>query len=437
MLHKRWRPRSRTLIIVTLTLAALGGTAVAFIITRDTGDVSNKAEFRAEPAALPQAKKAQTKRDQFVWGTYGYTKDRRSYLPASKSLRPPFRQVWKFGGSVLLEFSPVLGDESLFLLKNDGLLVSLAQKTGRRQWDKKLGELAASSPAYDKGRVYVTLLKRSANVNAGRVAALKAKTGKILWSRPLPTRTESSPLVDKGQVIFGSEGGTVYSLGAKDGKTNWEFKAAGAVKGGVALKNGKLYFGDYAGQVYCIRRSDGHQIWRTGTSGARYGLSSGQFYATPAVAYDRVYLGNTDGNVYSFTADEGKLAWRKGTGSYVYASPAVARVPGGKPTVYVGSYDGNFYALDAKSGDARWTHHDGGNISGGATVVGDIVYFSNLRHKSTVGLNARSGKKEFETKKGAFHPVISDGKTIYLNSYTSLYALRPKKSGRASRSYTS
>ena len=134
-------------------------------------------------------------------------------------------------------------------------------------------------------------------------------------------------------------------------------------------------------------------MWSVGTQRRRFGTSSGQFYATPAVAYGRVYIGNTDSNVYSFSAASGKLAWRTGTGGYVYASAAVAQVPGGKPTVYVGSYDARFYALDAKSGKVRWKHKAPGRISGAATVVGDIVYFGDLKSRTTTGLGARTGRK--------------------------------------------
>ena len=130
----------------------------------------------------------------------------------------------------------------------------------------------------------------------------------------------------------------------------WKFKASGAVKSGLALANGKLFFGDYSGRVYAIRQADGGQVWSTGTKGSTFGLRAGRFYSTPAVAYGRVYIGNTDGKMYSFSSANGKLAWTKGTGSYVYSSPAVAQVPGGKPTVYFGSYDGVFYALDARNG---------------------------------------------------------------------------------------
>ena len=103
------------------------------------------------------------------------------------------------------------------------------------------------------------------------------------------------------------------------------------------------------------------------------------------------------------------------------------RCRAGWPTVYFGSYDGDFYAVDARNGKVRWKHHDGGKISGSATVVGDIVYFSNLGKKDTTGLGARTGREVFHMGRGAFNPVISDGRTIFLTGYSSLYALRPQR----------
>jgi outer membrane protein assembly factor BamB len=227
-------------------------------------------------------------------------------------------------------------------------------------------------------------------------------------------------------VYFGSENGAVFALNASNGRTVWTYKASGAVKGGLALSQGKLYFGDYSGRVYAVQASNGHKVWTTGTSGSLFGLRSGQFYSTPAVAYGRVYIGNTDGRMYSFSADKGKLAWTKGTGSYVYASPAVAQVNGGKPAVYFGSYDGTFYACDARSGKVLWQHRDGGKISGSPTVIGNVVYYSNLGHHDTTGLNARTGKVVFHRHLGAFNPVISDGRDIFLTGSTSESSLRPR-----------
>jgi outer membrane protein assembly factor BamB len=429
--------RRRLVIAIAVVAAVFVGGAIAFALTRP-GDVFNAdVEFFEEPSqtSVPTPepeeqtpKKGKKKKDPlagFQWPTYGYSKDRRRYLPTEPSVRPPYKLLWSRQFGVLLEFPPIIVGNRLFTVGNAGVIVAQNRTTGRRVWRHDAGYLAASSPAYGDKRIYVTILERTKGAG-GRIVALNAKTGKVAWSKPLPSRSESSPVFADGRIYFGAEDGTVYAMRAKDGSTQWRFKARGAVKGAPALAGGKLYFGTYGGNVYAIGQRTGKQVWHAGTSGANFGLSAGNFYSSPAVAYGRVYIGNTDGNMYSFSATTGKLAWRRGTGSYVYASPAVAQVRNSKPTVYFGSYDGTFYALDARSGATRWTHRDGGKISGAATVVGDIVYYSNWGHRDTQGLWARSGKTAYWSGRGAFNPIVSDGQTIYITGFSSIAALQPK-----------
>src|SRR5215207_8866773 len=400
--QERKRRLRRIVLVLGIALLALVGAAAAYVVTREEGDVSNPdVEFRDEPAATPDSEqepeeaggKKTAPVDRFIWSHYGYTRDRRRYLPLKKPLRPPFKEIWQHQGNVLLEF----------------------------------GALAAASPAYADGTVYAVLLQRSLRgrgARVGRVVALDGKSGKIRWSRELASRSESSPLVAGDRLYFGSESGTVYAMGAGDGRVRWRFHACGAVKGGLALADGKLYFGDYGGRAYAIRQDSGRQVWRVSTHGRSFGRG-GNFYSTPAVAYGRVYLGNTDGRVYSFSAAGGKIAWSKSTGGYVYASPAVAQVPGGRPLVYAGSYSGRFFAFDARSGAVRWSRGGNGRISGGASVIGDIVYYADLGSKRTIGLGARTARKVFDYERGSYNPVVSDGETIYLTGYHAMYALQP------------
>lgn len=438
---RRWY-RRRIVVGLGGVVVVLVGAAAVFAVTRP-GDVSNpNVEFREEPSqtAVPNDDPAPRKKKQrrgplegFRWAQYGYSQDRRRYLPTAQSVRPPFHQRWNWNANVLLEFPPIVVGDRLFLTTNDGRVVALNRNTGKVVWKRDLGYLAASSPAYGDKRIYVTILERRKGVKAGRVSALRARDGKLVWSRPLSSRSESSPLYDDGRVYFGAENGSVYALRAGNGSVSWKFGASGAVKGGLALADGKLYFGAYGGRAYALWQRTGRVAWSTGTSGAAFGLAAGNFYATPAVAYGRVYIGNTDGYMYSFSSESGKLAWRRGTGSYVYASPAVAQVPGGKPTVYFGSYDGTFYALDARSGDTRWTHKDGGKISGAATVVGGIVYYSNWGKRNTTALGARTGRRVWTSGRGAFNPVVSNGRTIYVTGFATVAAFEPRSGKKAKK----
>jgi outer membrane protein assembly factor BamB len=313
------------------------------------------------------------------------------------------------------------------VLDDDGILRGIDKHSGHVDWQYRLGHLAAASPAVGDGHVYAVALTSLHGPN-GRVAAFGAKRGHLIWARELPARAESSPLLHKGTLYFGSEDGTVYALNAKNGRTRWTYRAGGSVKGGPALSDGILYFGDYSGHAYAIRARDGKQVWSVGTNGTHFGFGSGRFYSTAAVAFGRVYMGNTDGRVYSFAAHSGKLAWATSTGAYVYGSPAVANVKGLGPTVYIGSYDGNFYAFDARSGAKRWSYSVGTKISGSATIVRNVVYFSDLQPgNDTFGLDVRTGKKVFGWPDGAFNPVVADRGAIYLAGYGNIYELLPKR----------
>jgi outer membrane protein assembly factor BamB len=408
-------------------LAGLGSifllAAAAWAITQEE-DISNPhVEFHDQPAPPPAQERKNRKglEPAFRWPFYGFDKQRTRHfaLKNPSALHPPYYWQWSVRGSVLLEFSPVMGRRSLYLLKNNAALYAIHRKTGRVQWKRKLGSLAASSPAYAQNTVYVTVLERFKGAGGGRVVALDAKDGRTRWSRKLPSRSESSPLIDHGRLYFGSEDGTVYSLDASDGRIVWRYDAGGAVKAGLAMDARRnLYFGAYGGSVHSIKARDGSRNWRA--------QAGGNLYSTPAVAYDRVYVGSTDGNVYSFGANTGELAWRHGTGSYVYGSPAVAQVPDGHPTVYIGSYDSKLYALNARTGETRWTHKAEGRISGGAVVIGDLVFYSTLA-KTTTAVGARTGKFVWRTQRGAFNPVVSDGKRLFIVGYSSLFALAPRK----------
>ncbi|HEX7299842.1 MAG TPA: PQQ-binding-like beta-propeller repeat protein [Solirubrobacteraceae bacterium] len=429
----RWRWLALGGAICLLT----AGAAAAILVTSQPGDVSHPdVEFtdtQASPPATTPREPGDTEHpmsDQFAWPEFGYTKQRTRYLPLGAPLRPPFVTQWSVSGSILIEFPPVLCGRALYVQKNNAAIYKISRLTGRVRWRRKVGYLAASSPACAGTSLYAVVLERGKGIDAGRVMALDTKNGRVRWSRKLPSRAESSPLVASGRLYFGTEDGTVYALRASDGAVRWRYKADGAVKGGLALDQGRLFFGDYGGKMHAIRQRDGSQIWETSGAGSAFGLRSGSFYSTPAAAYGRVYIGSLDGFVYSFAASSGKLAWRHKTGGYVYSSPAVASVPGLGPTVYIGSYDGHLYAFDARSGRVRWARNAGGKISGAPVVVGDLVFYSNLSRRSSGAVGAATGSLVWSTGRGAFNPAISDGRRLYFVGYSSVFMLSSPRQAR-------
>ena len=426
-------------LAVVALLAIAGGVAAYLLVTKDPGDVSNPDVAFEEPTTTPttpqEPAEDKPKKPElpklFDWPRYGYTVEHTRAFQPEKPINGPFRQVWKRPTGALAEFPPAIYKGTLYHLIDDGKLLAYAAKTGKTKWTKQLGELAASTPAVDEDRIYAVLLEGGEASGQGKIAALRRRDGKVVWEKDLPSRAESSPTLAGGRVYFGSENGTLYALDADTGREEWTYQAAGAIKGSPSLSEGKLYFGNYGGDVQAVRASDGSLVWKNGV--ARGTLSSGNFYATAAVAFGRVYIGATDGREYSLSADTGELAWARQTGGYVYASAAVSDVPGLGPTVFVGSYDGNLHALDAKTGETRWTAPAPGRISGSPTIVGGTVYFADLDERYTTGVSTKTGKQVFQRKPGYFDPITSDGRWLFQTGGYSVTALRPLSAAVAER----
>jgi len=417
---RSWSVRRRLAACGGAVAIVAAGAVIAYATLKRPGDVTNpSAPFHAR-----QKPKAPRETD---WPIYGYDGQRTRYLPAPH-VHPPFsKPVWTWDAGRLLEFSPILIGHTLYDMDKAAILYAIDARNGKVRWHTKLGSLNASAPAYWRGRLFASTLE------PGEIVSVRAKDGKVLWRHPLPGRTETSPLVYHGKVLAGCECGDIFALDAKTGKTVWSVPSAGPVKGGVALHDGTAFVGNYAGQLFAIDADSGHVEWEASSQGLSFGRT-GSFYSTPAVAYGRVYAGNLDGRVYSFVAKTGQLAWSHSTGAEVYPGPAVADVPGTKPTVYIGSADHHFYALDARTGAVRWERNVGGIILGAASVIDRTVYVGVIGDNiGTFGFDAKTGKKVFYSPYGEYNPVISDSRDLYLTGSSKLMELRPVKRLAASR----
>ena len=207
-------------------------------------------------------------------------------------------------------------------------------------------------------------------------------------------------------LYFGSFDKLLHAVDAETKKELWTFRTGDAVKGGPAYWRGTVYTGSYDGKVYAVDAETGKLRWSASSRGGL--LGSGNFYATPAVAYGRVFVGNTDGAVYAYGAESGHLLWSKRTGGYVYSSAAVA-----ERIIYVGSYDKHLYGLDAATGDVKWSFDAHAPVSGAPTVMAGIVYFSSFGGM-TYGLEATTGKLVWRFAGGRYTPIVADTERTYL-----------------------
>ena len=413
-----WREHKIWVLVAVIFLAGLA--AAGYLAFKRPGDVSNPDAVFVDEGSGKEVVGV------VDWPVYGLNLGRTRYLNVD-GLEPPFRVTWQFKGRNLLEYSPILVDGSLYVVNNNGIAFAIKTRSGKARWRRDIAGLNASSPAYSNGQLFI------ANLEPGQVMALNAKNGITRWRRELPGRSESSPAVIDGKVLVGCECGTLFAFDEKTGKTLWETDLPGQIKAAPAISEGIAYVGDYSGTMSAIRISNGDVKWQSGSQGASFGRA-GAFYGTAAVAFGRVYAGSKDGRMYSFEKESGDLAWSHTVGGEVYAAPVAADTPKTDPTVYFGTFGtGDFFALDARSGDERWSADAGGHVIGAGSLIGETVYVANLDSTETFGFNAANGNKVWSFRDGAYNPIISDGKRIYLTGYERIYSLKPAHRGGAKK----
>ena len=414
---KRW-----LLIGLAVVVLALLGAGVAYYlhVKQQSRDVkgSSTVEFVTTEAAP-----APPKEPGIAWPTYGFDHERQRFA-SNITLAPPFRRVWTFRAQSLVEFPPVVGYGRLFFANNAGVMFAIGAKNGKRAWKFVSHRCVAASPALDRHVVYETFMNAppcnrhpSAQLT-GEVIAFAVGTGRVVWRHTIGP-SESSPIVVGATIFLGDWNGRVWALRRLTGKPRWVTKLRSQVKSGVAISGNRLYVGDYSGHLYALNATNGKIVWDSKVQ-PRFG-STGNFYATPALAYGRVYIGATDGKMYSFGASSGKLRWSRSTGGYVYSSAAVWR-----DRVYAGSYSKWFYCFDAATGKVLWKFKANGPISGSPTVIAGRVYFATLEGR-TYALNARTGGPLWSYPDGKYTPVVADADRLFLVGYARIYGLDEKR----------
>lgn len=420
---RRW-----ILIGAGVVVLVLVGAGVAYYlhVQQQARDIkgSSTVEFVTTEAAPPPPPEP-----GISWPTYGYDAERQRF-DRSTSLAPPFRRVWTFRAQSLVEFPPVVGYGRLFFANNAGTMFAIGAKNGKRAWKYRSQRCLAASPALDRHVVYETFMnappcnRAPSSALTGQVIAFSVGTGRVIWKRTIGP-SESSPLVVGATIFVGDWNGRIWALRRLTGKERWVTKLRSQVKSGVALSGNRIYVGDYSGHLYSINATNGRIKWQANVQ-PRLG-STGNFYATPSLAYGRVYIGATDGKMYSFGATTGKLRWSQSTGGYVYSSAAVWR-----GRVYVGSYSQRFFCMDAATGSIFWQFKANGPISGSPTVIAGRVYFATLKG-TTYALDAKTGTQLWTYPDGKYSPVVADAERLYLTGYARIYGLVEKRAAPPKR----
>ena len=72
-----------------------------------------------------------------------------------------------------------------------------------------------------------------------------------------------------------------------------------------------------------------------------------------------------------------------------------------------------------------WRFQANGPISGSASVIAGVVYFSTF-HSRTYGLDARTGKLVWSLPHGTYAGAVADRRCLYVVGYSTIYAFAPR-----------
>ena len=293
------------------------------------------------------------------------------------------------------------------------------------QWVYASEANVISTPAFTKDRIIF------GNQN-GVVVALSMKDGKKLWSFNTGGPVFSSPAVEGNRVVFGSADGMIYCLNTTNGKLLWNLRTDAAVLGAPLIKDNVVYIGGSDHHFRAIYLSTGKEKWKFNGLG-------GPVVSTPVITGEKIIFGAWDRNLYALSTSIGQLLWKWSNGSSVINYSPASCIPVIKDsTIFVVAPDRYISAIDLNTGSTLWRNNDAavresigisedGKTIYGKTMQDTIVAYQSSRDKQSalwkmhVGfgyehvpsmLIERRGQLFFGTRNGVVYSIDPINKKI-------------------------
>lgn len=373
---------------------------------------------------------------------------------------------WPAGGPKLLwqvndigdgYSTPVVVGSRIYVMSNRGMdneyVQALSAQDGKVIWTTRVGNVGNpnQNPPYPKARSTPTVDGNFMYVlgSDGDLACVEAKSGKIRWSKSL--RAEfggkpgewayaESPLVDGDAVVVtpGGAQATMVALNKKTGALIWKSAIPGGDDAGYAsaivvrAAGRKQYVQFLSKGIVGVDAKTGQFLWRY----AEAAKGPAQYF-TPVARGEFVYGGalSVGGGMVRLKADGNGVAAEQ-----VYFLRGLPNGPGG--AVVVGDLlygtevmDQKLIAAEFTTGKVRWAADDFGRASVAAAdghlylhrTEGDVVLVEatpeGYREKGRFSPPAQpEGKKMGQfTDRGLAYPVIANG-ALYIRDLGTMWA---------------
>jgi outer membrane protein assembly factor BamB len=238
-----------------------------------------------------------------------------------------------------------------------------------------------STPAVVKDMVIV------GNQN-GEVMALSLKDGKKKWSFATGGAVFSSPAVYKDEVVLGSGDGSIYNLDVRTGKQNWKTTTGASVLGCPVISGDTVFIGGSDHNFMALNRKNGDVYWK-------FNGLEGPVVSTPLLYGPVAIFGAWDKHLYAVNRSNGQLAWKWNPGvQVVNFSPASCIPVAHDNVVYVVTPNRTISAIDIPTGATLWQDR-GARVreSIGISEDGKYVYGKTMQDTIAAYATSRSPQR--------------------------------------------
>lgn len=250
--------------------------------------------------------------------------------------------------------SPIVKEESIYVLDTLGHVVALNSSTGENLWTVDIsppgreGAIIGGGLAFGADKIFVTSPH-------AEVLALEAKTGQILWRIPTQSPVRAAPTFADGRLYVLTISNQLQVLDGETGNRLWDHAGITEFAGllgtaAPAVAKGVVVVTYSSGEIYALKAENGHQLWTETLSATRrpdslsalshiralpiidqnivliighnqkmaaYDLRRGERLwersigglRTPAVVGDYIFMINTHNELLCLTRDYGQVVW--------------------------------------------------------------------------------------------------------------------------------
>jgi outer membrane protein assembly factor BamB/predicted phosphodiesterase len=215
---------------------------------------------------------------------------------------PAVTKAWQFVSNANVISTPAVAGELVIFGNQNGEVVALTLKDGKKKWSYATGGSVFSSPAVKDGKVVL-------GSGDGKIYCLNVQTGKVNWTVTTGASVLGSPIIAHDTVFIGGSDHAFMALNVNNGTVYWKFTGLeGPVVSTPLLYNGMVIFGAWDRNLYAVNERNGQLLWKWHNESTVINFSPASCIP---VAHDGVvYVVTPNRTLTAIDAATGATLWR-------------------------------------------------------------------------------------------------------------------------------